>query len=438
MSRQADEFVKWITHAVDTGVECLDVASGEVLVLLCAESGQKHMIQVEYLGNEPPVQGRINAGRNVISNDHDSVYYALIWSGQCKDPKNGGYIDAIAVESGSRFGETLFLTQPYKVAKDYSLVRSGGPLISSAEIESMWADHLSESEDDDEEREVSVEDTQRLNQLVSAVISTGFQRLQAGNETPFACLAHEGEDSFGVNEPELKEGEFEDLVNSVREAVASDEDAQQYAIGYMGNAEEEDGEIVQGLYVEAGDMNGQAPIYFIRYTVSESGVIQPADEVELYEEGESLWVGDDESDSEEDNESEEESSDSPLNDLIPSVFSMAVDRLKEGIDRPCACLANSADAPISILDPKPSDTSNEELLNVLRGHVTTLDEPQMYAIVYFAEMEVDGKDTDAIIVEAGERDGEASMFGMTYKVSKSGKVKHDEIEYLEAIDHLWR
>lgn len=429
MSRQADEFVEWITHAVDTGVECLNVASGEVLVLLSTESGQKHMIQVEYLGNEPPVQGRINSGREIISSDHDSVYYALIWSGQCKDPKGDGYIDAIAVESGSRFGETLFLTQPYKIAKDYSLVRSGGPLISSAEIESMWAEHLSESEDDDEEGEVSEEDAQRLNQLVSAVVSEAFQRLEAGNETPFAFVAHPNGDSFGVYEPESKDGEFCDLVNSVREGVMSDEDGDQYAVAYLGT-DEVDGELVEGLYVEAGDLYGQETTYFKRYSMSESGKVLPAEDIKVYQEGESLWSGDD--------ESEEEASDSPLNDLIPSVFSMAVDRLKEGIDRPCACLSNSADDPVSILDPKPTDASNEELLDFLRGHVTTLDEPQMYAIVYFAEMEVDGKDTHAIIVEAGERDGEASMFGMKYKVSKSGKVKHDDIEYLEAIDHLWR
>lgn len=430
MAAISEEFLKWIQQALKFGLEAYNSDGLVARIFIQQLSGEEHTIAICDNPEEFDEDDFLESARPMVAGLSDVLYYAIVWTNTITLPDDAS-VDAVLVEAGEREGSAVVMAQPFQRKKS-------GAVVAAGEIyEVSDAENYIDSDDaDDEEREVSEEDAERLNQLVSAVISTGFQRLQAGNETPFACLAHEGEESFDITEPALEEGEFEDLVNSVREAVASNEDAQQYAIGYMGNAEADDGEIVQGLYVEAGNLNGQAPIYFVRYTVSEAGAIQPADEVELYQEGENLWVGDDGSNSDEDDE--EETADSPLNELIPSVFSMAVDRLKEGIDRPCACLANSAEDPISILDPKPTDASNDELLDFLRGHIATLDEPQMYAIVYFAEMEVDGKDTDAIIVEAGERDGEASMFGLTYKVSKSGKVEHDEIEYLEAIDHLWQ
>lgn len=61
----------------------------------------------------------------------------------------------------------------------------------------------------------------------------------------------------------------------------------------------------------------------------------------------------------------------------------------------------------------------------------------MYALAYFGQVEGDGKSSDAMVVEAGDRDGEAPVFGMKYKVTKSGRVKTSEIEYFDEIESLW-
>lgn len=297
MPRASVEFIEWIKWSLEYAVECLDVSDGEVVVLFGMESGQRHVIKVEYLGDQHPVEGRISSGRDLISNSDDNLYYALIWSGQGPDITGKKYVDVVAVETGSRSGESSFLTQPYKLAKDHSLVRVGGPLISTVKIENMWHPELEESafvddsddeSDDGEELDTGEEDgSDALNELVEHVFAVAVERRQEGNETPFACLTSADDDSFDLIDPNTEDASTDEIIDVLRQHVATVDDSELYSIAYFSIVAVQ-GKNVNAIIVEAGVRDGEAPVFGLPYRISKSGKIK-IEEVEYLEEGENLW-----------------------------------------------------------------------------------------------------------------------------------------------------
>lgn len=278
-----DAFVNWTRGSIDLGIECLDVAAGEVLVMLEGDSGKRNIIKIEQTEDDDSVEGRVDAARGFIAEATGSDFYALLWSGQGPNEK-GKLIDVIAVEVGSRFGDTVFLTQPYKVARDHSLVKVGGPLVSSARIENIWV----QDDVDEEDQESDEDEYNPIDELIEGVFEVVVERLEEANTTPFACLGLYSEEGFEVLNPEAEDTTAEQMIDSLQKTVASNDFAELYAIVSFSTMEMK-GKNVNAALVHVGDRDGDSFIFGMPYKISKSGQLKTK-EVEFLHTGTNLWV----------------------------------------------------------------------------------------------------------------------------------------------------
>lgn len=210
-----DAFTAWILAAIGDAIESLDVSRSQVIVLIQDESGEKHTIVSSDADGDGNHDAQLAAARSMIADFDTGYFYSLIWSGTGKD-NLGQPAEVIAIESGSRNGMTCFLTQPYKVSIDNTLVKLGGPLISSAPIDSLW--ETGEVVDD----EVSEEDEDSpLVELVVQVFEIAIERLHEGNAGPFGCLAIPGEEVLTILDPGESDATSEELIDSLRTDIAT-------------------------------------------------------------------------------------------------------------------------------------------------------------------------------------------------------------------------
>lgn len=293
MVQKLKSFEAWIKHAVELGLECLDVSTGETIVLLEDAAGQDSMFIIEHRGEHAPDDIRQTCGRETIETlKADSNAYALVWPG-LMDGVEDEPVDVIVVEAGNQEGRSAVVTQRYKVTEEATLEKIGTATIV-AKGNNLWTIAQADSrkrpipanirvKPPDADSGVSLED------LAYAVTNEALERMQKGNEIPFACLVMPDSDQQCILGPKsVEEGEtYVDVSDSLREVIAENDDASMYALAYFGT-EEVKGKVIDLVVVETGDRTGAAPVYVRKFKVSKSLELKTK-EMEFSEEIDNLW-----------------------------------------------------------------------------------------------------------------------------------------------------
>lgn len=276
MTEDLDAFLDWTREIIELALECLDVASGEMLVVIGYDSGERKIMRVEHPGGTDELGSqRLQFGREVVAEFDDAQYYGMLWSGT-RAHEVPELREVIALEVGSQSGRSSFLTQPYRVTDDDCLEAVGQPQMARHGVENIWSlkqgiawstADSSVGEEADENR--TFEPISTLEDLGQRALDFALFRMTTGTEVPFACLVDSETGRGRIVPGEPRTADYSELAAKLREYVAGEDQSQMYAIVYFGVIQRGTKEI-DIVTAETGARDGAQAVFGRTFDVSKS------------------------------------------------------------------------------------------------------------------------------------------------------------------------
>lgn len=296
MAKKITSFGEWVQSAIDFGIECLDVSTGETIIVL-----ENKRVIVEDRGDGPDNARQIIGRELILEFKRDERNYALVWPGLL-DGVEDEPIDVIIVEAGNAEGRSAIVAQRYVVTSEATLEKVG-PLLNIAPGANLWTTKRPKSElaNGCLPAHVRVKPPYgfTVKDFAEAVIKEALERMQKGNEIPFACLFYEDSNQQLILGPKSADGtSYVDIADDLRQAVIEDERAWMYAVTYFATQEVGD-KTIDIVVTETGDRTGKAPVYIRKFKVTKSLELKTKP-MEYSEEIDNLWASEETDDAWED------------------------------------------------------------------------------------------------------------------------------------------
>lgn len=298
MADDSDRYIEWIQESIQLGLDCLDVSTGEMLVLIQFKSGEKNSITVDVVAEDDPSgEKRRHLAHQMISGFDDGEFYSLLWSGTIATGDKSESV--IAIEVGNRERAGSFITQPFTISEDGSLEKIGQPRIASQGSESVLALQEGIARSIKPATAKAPKKSKKIGQRFDPISTLGdlaersihfaLQRMQQGNEAPFLALVDAETGRGRVTTARGPCGDFGIAVENLREQACECGDASMYAVVFF-TMIEVDGKDVDAVMAETGDLHGSAPAYCLTFHVSKSLELTVGREIEIIYQTENLWT----------------------------------------------------------------------------------------------------------------------------------------------------
>lgn len=292
------------------------------------------------------------------------------------------------------------------------------------------------------------DDAEIFLEWVNAALDFGIDRLNEHEVHPFVLIELS---SGGRHVSRIKtigddsEDAAERDVDGGREYIAGVEPERFYALIWDGCSVGDQGEEQHGVFVEAADRLGHAGIFASRYQPTESGELARVGGVLFVSKAPALWPPSTSKPRKSRRQPppvpappEPEPPIETLEQLAHHALHVGLDLLGAGHDLPFVILieGNGKENRMVLQNSRGNDV--EELVSWGRELISEQQGAVLYALVYFGNMERDGKPLTIIAAEAEDRAGQALLYVQSYELNKSGKVvRRGQPNPISKIQGLW-